>query len=97
MQSAKSLKRSAVESGSGRREIAPEDCFAGTVAFTTNATVLWSAATCRRFEKRGHVRALQSQRDIVCPSFHNQRMSAVTEPALNASHGDVVGRYAQIA
>ena len=35
-------------------------------------------------------------RDIVCRSFHNQRMSAVTEPALNASHGDVVGRYAQL-
>jgi hypothetical protein len=41
-------------------QIALEYCFAGTVAFTTKAAVLWSAATCRRVEKRGHVRALQS-------------------------------------
>ena len=39
---------------------------------------------------------LQSQRDILHRSFHNQRMSTLTEPALDASHGDVVGRYAQM-
>ncbi len=58
--------------------IAPENCFAGTVAFTINTTVI------------------QSQRDILHRSFHNQRVSTLTEPALNASHGDVVGRYAQM-
>jgi Protein of unknown function (DUF2851) len=35
-------------------------------------------------------------RDIVHRSFHNQRVSTLTEPALNASHGDVAGRYAQM-
>src|SRR6476620_11281283 len=38
----------------------------------------------------------KAERDIVHRSFHNQRMSTLTEPALNASHCDVVGRYAQM-
>lgn len=38
----------------------------------------------------------KAARDIVHRSFHNQLMSTLTEPALNASHGDVAGRYAQI-
>jgi hypothetical protein len=58
--------------------IAPKNCFAGTVAFTTNTTVL------------------QSQRDILHRSFHNLGVSPLTEPALNVSRGDVVGRYAQM-
>src|SRR6478672_11088354 len=39
---------------------------------------------------------LQSQRDIVHCSFDNLGVSALKEPVLNASHGDVCGRYAQI-
>src|SRR5712675_3374734 len=38
----------------------------------------------------------KAARDIVHRSFHNQRMSTVTEPVLNASHGDVMRRYAQM-
>jgi len=37
----------------------------------------------------------QSQRDILHRSFHNQRVSTATEPALNASHADVAERYAR--
>src|SRR4029077_16284300 len=50
----------------------------GSVAFTTNTTVL------------------QSQRDILRRSFHNLGVSPLKEPVLNASRGDVVGRYAQM-
>jgi hypothetical protein len=39
---------------------------------------------------------LQSQRDICYLSFHNQRVSTLTQPALNASRADVAGRYAQM-
>jgi Protein of unknown function (DUF2851) len=39
---------------------------------------------------------LQSQRDILRHVFHNRRVSALTEAALNASYGDVAGRYAQM-
>jgi uncharacterized protein DUF2851 len=46
--------------------------------------------------KCGQVRPLQSQRDILHRSFHNLGVSPLTEPALNASHGDVAGRYAQM-
>jgi len=56
----------------------------------------WFAATCRRFSKRRHVRALQSQRDILHRSFHNQRVSTLTELAMDASDADVARRYAQI-
>ena len=35
-------------------------------------------------------------RDIIHHSFHNQCVSALTEPALSPSHGDVAGRYAQM-
>src|SRR3954447_5410839 len=41
-------------------------------------------------------RVPQSQRDIVCRSFHNQRVSTLTEPVLNASDADVIARYAQM-
>src|SRR4051812_39366759 len=41
-------------------------------------------------------RVPQSQRDIVCRSFHNERVSTLTEPVLNASDGDVIARYAQM-
>ena len=58
--------------------IAPEDCFAKTVAFTTDTTVL------------------QSQRDILYRFFHNLGVSPLKEPVLNASRGDIVGRYAQM-
>src|ERR1700757_4100483 len=54
------------------------------------STVCWAVA----FATTATV--LQSQRDILHRSFHNQRVSTLTEPALNASHGDVVGRYAQM-
>ena len=53
-------------------------------------TVWWTVA----FATKAAV--LQSQRDIVHRSLHNQRVSTLTEPALNASHGDVAGRYAQM-
>src|SRR6266513_5233058 len=39
---------------------------------------------------------LKPERDIGHRSFHNQRVSTLTDPALNASHGDVLGRYAQM-
>src|SRR5262245_7004205 len=38
----------------------------------------------------------KAERDIVHRSFHNRRVSTLTEFALNASQGDVAGRYAQI-
>src|SRR5438067_424438 len=38
----------------------------------------------------------KAERDIVRRSFHNLGVSTLTDPALNASHGDVVGRYAQM-
>src|SRR6266576_2885805 len=47
------------------------------------------ASTCRRVLRK-------AERDIVHRSFHNQRMSTLTKPALQASHSDVVGRYAQM-
>ena len=39
---------------------------------------------------------LQSQRDILHRSFDNLGVSPLKEPVLNASRGDVVGRYAQM-
>ena len=54
------------------------------------STVCWTVA----FATKAAV--LQSQRDILHRSFHNQRVSTLTEPALNAPHGDVAGRYAQM-
>jgi len=38
----------------------------------------------------------KAERDIVHRFFHNQRVSTLTELAMNASQGDVAGRYAQI-
>ena len=38
----------------------------------------------------------QRRRDIVGRFFHNQRVSSLIEPALNVSHTDVAGRYAQM-
>ncbi len=42
------------------------------------------------------VRGLQTKRDILCRSFHNQSVSALTEPALKNSHNDIAGRYAEM-
>src|SRR5437762_7980752 len=39
---------------------------------------------------------LKAERDIVRRSFHNLGVSALTESALNASPGNIVGRYAQM-
>jgi len=38
----------------------------------------------------------KAERDIVHRSSHNQRVSTLTELAVNAPQGDVAGRYAQI-
>jgi hypothetical protein len=47
--------------------------------------------------KRGHVRAVRKgKRDIVDRSFHNQRVSALTQPALRSLHADIAARYAQM-
>lgn len=38
----------------------------------------------------------KAERDITHRSLHNQRVRTLTEPALNVSHGDTAGRYAQM-
>jgi Protein of unknown function (DUF2851) len=70
----------------------------------TAQSVFRNALACRRGKTvhwhlpfTSNTTVLQSQRDIVDRSFHNQRVSVLTEPAaLNASHGDVATRYAQM-